>query len=357
MNAVERINLFSGMIPQEAPFHIPETAPPEDWPQRGEIEFKGVEFSYRKGLDPVLRDLSLKVESGTKVGIVGRTGAGKSSVLVILLRIAELSGGSILIDGVDISKIGLHDLRSKVGIIPQDPTIFTGTIRSNLDPFHEYSNEEVWEALSQAQLVETIEKDGGLEAEVKEDGQNYSLGQRQLLCLARTLLRKPKILLMDEATASVDMENDVLIQETVRKRFGQSTVLTIAHRLHTVVDSDVIMVLEKGTLAEMAKPEVLVSKEKSHFKSLIEATGAASSQHLMNFILHGKNEGRSTFDLVDLDRIRKKDNRKNNNNNNNNDDDNKRLVKEPSYADILLQFDQSTFPLVSRGAKPKKDNK
>ena len=306
MNAVERIDMFTKRIPLEAPFDDPDNKPSPEWPQKGVIEFKEAEFCYREGLPPVLKNLTLEIEGGSKVGIVGRTGAGKSSILVVLLRMAELSHGSIVIDGVDISKIGLHDLRSRVGIIPQEPTLFTGTIRTNLDPFAQYTNEDLWRVLRQAQLVEFVERDGGLEAPVTEDGGNYSLGQRQLLCMARALLRRPKILLMDEATASVDMENDVLIQETVRKEFENSTVLTIAHRLHTVADSDVVMVLEKGKLAEMDKPEKLVAREQSHFKSLIQATGPSSSAHLMNFILHEKKLGKTAVNLLELEAIKNK---------------------------------------------------
>ncbi len=301
MNSVERIKLFGAQIPSEAPFEVPENKPPAEWPQAGRIEFDHVQFSYRKGLPPVLDDLNFTIEAGQKVGIVGRTGAGKSSMLVILLRMAELSGGAIRIDGVDISKIGLHDLRSRIAIIPQDPTLFSGTVRSNLDPFNQYTNEQVWEVLRLAQMKDIVERDGGLEAVVQEDGSNFSLGQRQLLCMGRALLRRPKILLMDEATASVDMENDALIQDTVRSEFRDSTVATVAHRLHTVADSDVVMVLEKGKLAEMDRPERLVEREKSHFKSLIEASGVASSQHLMNFIRVGKAEGKTVGNLIKLD--------------------------------------------------------
>jgi ATP-binding cassette subfamily C (CFTR/MRP) protein 1 len=284
MNAVERMKMFGAQIPAEAPFEIPETKPPPEWPQTGRIEFDHVSFTYREGLPLVLDDLSFVIEGGQKVGIVGRTGAGKSSLLVVLLRMAELTGGAVIIDGVDISKIGLHDLRSRVAIIPQDPTLFTGTVRSNLDPFNQYTNEQVWEVLALSQMKAAVERDGGLETVVQEDGKNFSLGQRQLLCMARALLRRPRILLMDEATASVDMENDALIQNTVRSEFRLSTVATVAHRLHTVADSDIVMVLDKGKMAEMDVPVKLVDREKSHFKSLIEASGNATSKHLMEFI-------------------------------------------------------------------------
>lgn len=284
MNAVERMKLFGAQIPVEAPFEIPETKPAPEWPQTGRIEFDHVVFGYREDQPPVLDNLNFVIEGGQKVGIVGRTGAGKSSMLVVLLRMAELTSGAVRIDGVDISKIGLHDLRSRIAIIPQDPTLFTGTVRSNLDPFNQHTNEEVWEVLRLAQMKELVEREGGLDTVVQEDGKNFSLGQRQLLCMGRALLRRPRVLLMDEATASVDMENDALIQNTVRSEFKLSTVATVAHRLHTVADSDVVMVLEKGKLAEMDMPDRLVSREKSHFKSLIEASGPASSKHLMDFI-------------------------------------------------------------------------
>ncbi len=284
MNAVERMKLFGSKIPTEAPFEIPETKPEPEWPQTGRIEFEHVTFTYREGLPPVLDDLNFVIEGGQKVGIVGRTGAGKSSMLVVLLRMAELSAGRVLIDGVDISKIGLHDLRSRIAIIPQDPTLFTGTVRSNLDPFDQYTNEEVWEVLRLSQMKEHVEREAGLDTVVQEDGKNFSLGQRQLLCMGRALLRRPRILLMDEATASVDMENDALIQTTVRSEFKLSTVATVAHRLHTVADSDVVLVLSKGKVAEMDSPNKLVNREMSHFKSLIEASGPASSKHLMEFI-------------------------------------------------------------------------
>lgn len=186
--------------------------------------------------------------------------------------------------GINIATIGLHDLRSRVAIIPQEPTLFSGTIRTNLDPFNSHSNEELWEVLKLCGLFELVASQEGLETSVQEDGVNFSLGQRQLLCMGRALLRQPKILLMDEATASVDMENDALIQETVRRQFKTSTVVTIAHRLHTVVESDIVMVLDKGYITEYDRPELLIQTQKSQFRGLIEATGPSSSNHLFKMI-------------------------------------------------------------------------
>jgi ATP-binding cassette subfamily C (CFTR/MRP) protein 1 len=220
MNSTERIHHYGSQLEEEAPLHMGEVRP--TWPEHGEIVFDNVEMRYRDGLPLVLKGLSMHVRAGERIGVVGRTGAGKSSIMSALFRLQELSGGSIVIDGVDIGKIGLHDLRSKLAIIPQDPTLFKGTIRSNLDPFHEHSDLELWSALRQADLVsneQTMDDHSGrihLDSVVEEEGLNFSLGQRQLMALARALVRGSQIIVCDEATSSVDFETDAKIQQTVR---------------------------------------------------------------------------------------------------------------------------------------------
>ncbi|KAG8311151.1 Canalicular multispecific organic anion transporter 1 [Homalodisca vitripennis] len=200
------------------------------------------------------------------VGIVGRTGAGKSSLTLCLFRILEAAGGQITIDGQDISKLGLHDLRSRLTIIPQDPVLFSGTLRMNLDPFDKEKDEAVWRALELAHLKHFVKGlNLGLQHQVAEGGDNLSVGQRQLICLARALLRKTKVLILDEATAAVDLETDDLIQRTIRSQFNDCTVLTIAHRLNTIMDSDRVIVLDKGLIVEYDSPENLLKNKSSIF--------------------------------------------------------------------------------------------
>ncbi|KAM9618308.1 ATP-binding cassette sub-family C member 2 isoform 1-T1 [Trichechus inunguis] len=255
--AVERINEYI-KVENEAPW-VTDKRPPAGWPSLGEIQFSNYQVRYRPELDLVLKGITCDIRSAEKIGVVGRTGAGKSSLTNCLFRILEAAGGHITIDGLDIASIGLHDLREKLTIIPQDPILFSGTLRMNLDPFNSYSDEEIWKALELAHLKSFVAGlQLGLSHEVTEAGDNLSIGQRQLLCLGRALLRKSKILIMDEATAAVDLETDHLIQMTIKNEFSQCTVITIAHRLHTIMDSDKVMVLDNGKIIEYGSPEELL---------------------------------------------------------------------------------------------------
>ncbi|XP_060700648.1 ATP-binding cassette sub-family C member 3 isoform X5 [Hemiscyllium ocellatum] len=272
--AVERVKEYSE-TETEAPWVIEGNRPPESWPQAGNVEFKGYSVRYREGLDLVLKDLHLSVHGGEKVGIVGRTGAGKSSMTLCLFRIIEAAQGEIVIDGVKIADIGLHDLRSKLTIIPQDPVLFSGSLRMNLDPFNQYSEEEIWKALELSHLKQYVSSlPAKLEHECSEGGENLSVGQRQLVCLARALLRKTRILILDEATAAVDLETDDLIQSTIRTQFEDCTVLTIAHRLNTIMDYTRVLVLEKGRIAEFDTPSNLIAV-KGIFYNMAKDAGLA----------------------------------------------------------------------------------
>ncbi|XP_033835853.1 canalicular multispecific organic anion transporter 1 [Periophthalmus magnuspinnatus] len=269
--AVERVSEYAE-IENEAQW-ITDTRPPEKWPEEGKLQFDNFKVRYRPELDLVLHGVTCFIDSKEKIGIVGRTGAGKSSLTNCLFRIIEAAEGRILIDGVDISSIGLHDLRSRLTIIPQDPVLFSGSLRMNLDPFNKFSDEEIWKVLELSHLKSFVfGLEEGLQYEVAEGGENLSVGQRQLLCLARALLRKSRILILDEATAAVDLETDDLIQTTIRKEFSHCTVLTIAHRLHTIMDSSRVMVLDAGKIVEFDSPSNLLDKH-SHFYSMAKNAG------------------------------------------------------------------------------------
>ncbi|RAK98898.1 putative ABC bile acid transporter [Aspergillus ibericus CBS 121593] len=303
MNSVERVREYLE-VEQEADAVIPDSRPPAKWPSGGAVDFVGYTTRYRPDLDPVLRNVSFNVQPGEKVGIVGRTGAGKSSLALALFRGLEAEKGRIVIDGVDISAIGLRDLRESITIVPQDPTLFTGTLRSNLDPFNIFTDEQIFNALRRVHLIgpgtsgtatpmttSTIAEPSAtpngvtssgildnkniflnLDTAVSESGSNLSQGQRQLLCLARALLKNPKVLMMDEATASIDYNTDSKIQETLRE-LRESTIITIAHRLQTIIDYDKVLVLDHGRVIEFDHPWTLINKGDGLFRSMCENSG------------------------------------------------------------------------------------
>ncbi|KAJ3103158.1 hypothetical protein HDU97_010366, partial [Phlyctochytrium planicorne] len=318
MNSMERCNEYL-KIDQEAPEVIQENRPPQSWPSEGRISIDGLRLKYGPDLPEVLRGMSCEIGAMEKVAVVGRTGAGKSSLALALFRMVEPSGGNIRIDGVDILKLGLEDLRSRLTIIPQDPILFTGTIRTNLDPFGVTPDADLWIALKRSHLItsipsasgsnppspavpekklepETLKRADGsnetlvveeestsnsessevsitLDTDVAEGGSNLSSGQRQLLCLARAMARKSRVIVMDEATASVDPETDSRIQQTLREEFSDCTVITIAHRLKTIVDYDRVIVLDAGQVVENASPFELIEKGDGVFKKMCEETG------------------------------------------------------------------------------------
>uniref|UniRef100_A0A8C4SRQ5 ATP-binding cassette sub-family C member 5 n=1 Tax=Erpetoichthys calabaricus TaxID=27687 RepID=A0A8C4SRQ5_ERPCA len=268
--SVERINHYIKNLESEAPGHIPDSFPSCSWPQEGAIQFHGVGMRYHPHLPLVLNKLTFSIFAQEKIGIVGRTGSGKSSLVLALLRLVELAEGHITIDGVDIAQVGLDDLRRRLSVIPQDPVLFSGTVRLNMDPCSEYTDTRIWEALEKAHMKENvINLPQMLDSTVLENGENFSVGERQLLCVARALLRQSKIVLLDEATAAVDLETDTLIQEMIHNSFRSCTTLIIAHRLNTVLSCDRIMVLHQGEVVEFDTPSALLSNESSHFRAML----------------------------------------------------------------------------------------
>uniref|UniRef100_A0A8C1P8A5 Multidrug resistance-associated protein 4 n=1 Tax=Cyprinus carpio TaxID=7962 RepID=A0A8C1P8A5_CYPCA len=279
MTSVERVVEYT-KLESEAPWET-QKRPPPDWPSRGLVTFDKVNFSYSSDGPVVLKNISAMFRPREKVGIVGRTGAGKSSLISALFRLAEPEG-KILVDGVLTSEIGLHDLRQKMSIIPQDPMLFTGTMRKNLDPFSQHSDHDLWNALKEVQLKAAVEDlPAKLETELAESGSNFSVGQRQLVCLARAILRKNRILIIDEATANVDPRTDELIQKTIRDKFKECTVLTIAHRINTIIDSDRILVLDAGRIHEYDAPHVLLQNQNGIFYKMVQQTGKAEAASLL----------------------------------------------------------------------------
>eukprot|EP00095_Tigriopus_kingsejongensis_P008533 maker-scaffold81_size397536-snap-gene-2.18 protein:Tk08533 transcript:maker-scaffold81_size397536-snap-gene-2.18-mRNA-1 annotation:"multidrug resistance-associated protein 1 isoform x4" len=280
MVSVERIQEYEDHVDQEAPYVCPmESTLEKQWPPRGAIRFQDYKTRYRPGLDLVLKGITCDIHAGEKIGIVGRTGAGKSSLTMALFRLIEPSSGTIYIDGTDITTLGLGFLRSNITIIPQDPVLFSGTMRLNLDPFEIATDDQIWRALKLGHLSEYVSGlRYGLDQEISEGGGNLSVGQRQLVCLARALLRKTQILVLDEATAAVDLEMDDLIQTTIRQEFKDCTILTIAHRLNTIMDCDRVIVLRSGLIAEMDEPQKLLQDTNSIFFGMAKNAGLMSEQ-------------------------------------------------------------------------------
>ncbi|KAK4592482.1 hypothetical protein RGQ29_016861 [Quercus rubra] len=276
MISVERILQYSN-ITSEAPLVIEESRPPNNWPEVGTICFKNLQVRYAEHLPSVLKNISCTFPGRKKVGVVGRTGSGKSTLIQAIFRVVEPREGSIIIDDVDICKMGLHDLRSRLSIIPQDPAMFEGTVRTNLDPLQQYSDSEIWEALDKCQLGHLVhDKEEKLDSTVIENGENWSVGQRQLFCLGRALLKKSSILVLDEATASVDSATDGILQKIISQEFTNRTVVTIAHRIHTVIDSDLVLVLSEGRIAEYDTPGKLLERPDSFFSKLIKEYSSRS---------------------------------------------------------------------------------
>jgi ABC-type multidrug transport system fused ATPase/permease subunit len=281
MTSIRQVIYYGNAIKEEAPPVIESNRPDMDWPSKGCIRFGDVILKYQDNGVPVLKGVTINIKSKEKIGIVGRTGSGKSTLLISLLRIVELSGGKIIIDGIDVSKIGLKDLRSKIAIIPQEPVLFVGTIRENIDLFNKCTDAEIWRALDSVHLGNMVRKsDLKLESPVIENGKNFSVGQRQLICIARAILSKTQILVLDEATAAVDLQTDKLIQNTVKENFANLTVLTIAHRLNTIMEADKILVMDAGRVVEFAPPLALLERPDGHFYSLLKETGHESFNKL-----------------------------------------------------------------------------
>ncbi|SGY78695.1 BQ5605_C008g04915 [Microbotryum silenes-dioicae] len=304
MNSVERMLHYANNLEQEAPSDIEETRPDPSWPAHGAIEFENVFMSYRPELPPVLKGLSLRIEGGQKIGVVGRTGAGKSTILQCLFRMVELQSGKISIDSIDISKLGLNQLREKIAIIPQDALLFSGTLRSNLDPFNVYEDRVLWDAMRRAYLVDqvpagevtpatatavaTVEKGDGttatsrftLDMVIEDEGLNLSVGQRSLVSLARALVKDSRVIVLDEATASVDLATDSHIQQTIRSEFNDKTLLIIAHRLRTIIDCDRVLVMSEGQVAEYDTPINLFRNKDGIFSSMCSRSNISEADIL-----------------------------------------------------------------------------
>jgi ATP-binding cassette subfamily C (CFTR/MRP) protein 1 len=277
-----------GGMPREAAATLSGDPDPSQWPTAGKVEIRNLTVRYRPHLPPALRGVTLTIDPGAKVGVVGRTGSGKSTLVLALLRIIEPStvdpdnGGSVAIDGVDTGTLGLRTLRRAVAVITQDPTLFgAGTLRYNLDPLGVHSDEQLWAALEQAQIARRIEREGGLGSLVADAGDNFSVGERQLIAMARAMLNRARVVIMDEASASVDNETDTRVQAMIRQVFRDATVITIAHRLGTIADSDKVLVMDDGQVAEFDEPRQLMKNTNSLFAKLVKQADPTEVERLV----------------------------------------------------------------------------
>jgi ABC-type multidrug transport system fused ATPase/permease subunit len=276
MTSLERVKEYCELPSEKSNVisitHVPDSM--SNWPSKGEMKISELKMRYRPELDLALNGLDVVISSGEKIGVCGRTGAGKSSLFTAFYRLCEYESGTVFIDGIDISQIPLDVLRNNIIIIPQEPVMFSGTIRSNLDPFGSCSDEKIWEALEAVQLKEVVQNlENLLETQLEDNKFSFSIGQSQLICIARAIIRPSKILLVDEATANVDSRTDKIIQSVIRSKFSDRTVITIAHRLNTIIDSDKILVMDAGKLAEFDTPKELIKIKNGKFKSLLEESG------------------------------------------------------------------------------------
>jgi ATP-binding cassette subfamily C (CFTR/MRP) protein 4 len=277
MTAVERVVEYSELSWES---NDGVDTPPQSWPISGDISFHSVSLRYSSNDAPVLMNVSFNIKSREKIGIIGRTGAGKSSLIAVLFRLFHFEG-SVVIDNVDTKSIPLTELRSKITVIPQDPLLFLGSLRKNLDPFGQYPDHQLWTALDVFQLKQVVSNlPLGLDSMVSERGSNFSVGQRQLLCLVRAMLKESKIIVLDEATANVDLETDELIQSSIRKKFQNCTVLTIAHRVNTVIDSDKILVMDEGLVVEFGQPHQLLQNRDGFFYRYVKKSGVQAMADL-----------------------------------------------------------------------------
>lgn len=269
MVAVERVDQYMDISQEES---CGSLAIPRDWPHQGRIEFQNVILRYLPSLPPALCDISFTIAGGTQVGIIGRTGAGKSSIVNALFRLSPICGGRILVDNVNIDLVSVRDLRSRFAVVPQSPFLFQGSVRDNLDPFQSYDDMRLWEVLEKCHIKEEIEAAGGLDMQIKDSEASFSVGQRQLFCLARAFLKSSKVLCLDECTANIDIRTASILQNVISSECHGMTVITIAHRISTVLSMDNIFVLEKGTLVEQGNPQILLQDELSKFSAFARAS-------------------------------------------------------------------------------------
>ncbi|XP_031269969.1 ABC transporter C family member 13-like isoform X2 [Pistacia vera] len=269
MVSIERVLEYMDVPQEELSGHQPLST---DWPFHGLIEFQNVTMRYKRSLPAALHDVTFTIVGGTQVGIIGRTGAGKSSVLNALFRLTPICGGRILVDGLDINSAPLRDLRAHLAIVPQSPFLFQGSLRDNLDPLRMCNDLKIWNILEKCHVKEEVEAAGGLDIHVKESGMSFSVGQRQLLCLARALLKSSKVLCLDECTANVDTQTASILQNTISSECRGMTVITIAHRISTILNMDKILILDHGNLVEEGNPQTLMQDESSIFSKFARAS-------------------------------------------------------------------------------------